>query len=398
MRLEAGKHALIYTVTSLTLVLGVLLWAGLTLAEPHEPERRELPRLHESPGFPGDHFVLHQAFHDDPTDPGPLEVGACDKDIDLTSTNLKVVVAGSQDNIICSTTDIDAYVNLTDGETYVVQGGGKEAAITVTHISTGGSPTMIDQLFWPLTETHTMDVKAFAQGGRNYVVLSLEGRGQRSTSCGVVFMDVTESRVANFPSPPFPTVVHQEIGSDWCDVHNSFVEDDANGEGRYVYLTANATRDMRVLDIANIATTDPPEMGRYMSPTADQANYVHDITVIDHGGSVGRRAYLSHWNSGLVILDAAEVTPGINPIPLAGPNQIDPPGFVTHHAWANQEGDRVFIQDEFMSRTGDQPVQMWDVSDPTSPTYLDGLVLGANVPPSPAHNLEIRFDIHPNRL
>ena len=382
----------------LLLVLAAVLWAGLTLAGPHEPDRWELPRLHENPGFPADHVVLHEESHDFLAGPVPLGGVSCDKDIDLTSTISKVVVAGSQDNIICSTTDIDTYVNLADGETYVVQGGGKEAAITVTHIDAGGSPTMIDQLFWPQTETHTMDVKAFVQAGRNYVALSLEGRGQRSATCGVVFMDVTDSRIANLPEPPFPTVAHQETGADWCDVHNSFVEKDANGEGRYVYLTANATRDMRVLDIANIAATDPPEVGRYASPTANQANYVHDITVIDHGGSVGRRAYLSYWNSGLVILDAAEVTPGVNPIPLAGPNQINPAGFVTHHAYANQAGDRVFIQDEFMHRTGDQPVQMWDVSDPTSPTYVDGLALGADVPPSPAHNLEIRFDIHPDRL
>ena len=382
----------------LLLVSAAALWAGLTLADPHEPDRRELPGLRENPGVPGDRVVLHEESHDLLAGPVPLQGVACDKDIDLTGTISGVVVAGSQDNLICDTTDIDAYVNLADGETYVVQGGGVEAAMTITHIDTGGKPTMIDQVFWPQTQTHTMDVKAFVQAGRNYVVLSLEGRGQGSASCGVVFMDVTEIRVANLPDPPFPTVVHQEIGADWCDVHNSFVEDEANGEGRYVYLTANATNDMRVLDIANIASTDPPEVGRYTAPTASHSNYVHDITVIDHGGSAGRRVYLSYWGSGLVILNAAEVTPGVNPVPLVGPNVIDPPGFFTHHAYANQAGDRVFVQDEFMRRTGDQPVQMWDVGDPANPTYVDGLVLGTDVPPSPAHNLEIRFDIHPNRL
>ena len=153
-----------------------------------------------------------------------------------------------------------------------------------------------------------------------------------------------------------------------------------------------------MLDIAGIATADPPEIGRYTSPTAGSGNYAHDITVLDHGGSAGRRVYLSYWDSGLVILDADDVTPGTNPAPIVGPNTIDPAGFMTHHAFASQDGSLAFIQDEFLNASGDQPIQMWDVSDPASPAYVDGLALGTDVPPNPAHNLEIRFDIAPNRL
>ena len=135
-----------------------------------------------------------------------------------------------------------------------------------------------------------------------------------------------------------------------------------------------------------------------MAPTANNNNYVHDITFIDHDSSAGRRVYLSYWASGLVILDAAGVTPGVNPTPIVGPNEIDPSGFLAHHAWASQDGSLVFIQDEFLNSNGDEPVQMWDVTDPDNPTYKDGLVLGTDVPVNPAHNLEIRFDIDPNRL
>lgn len=100
----------------------------------------------------------------------------------------------------------------------------------------------------------------------------------------------------------------------------------------------------------------------------------------------------------MVILDAAGVTPGVNPTPIVGPNQLDPPSFLTHHAFASQDGSRIFIQDEFLSANGDEPVQMWDVGNPANPVYVDGLVLGSDVPANPAHNLEIRFDIAPNRL
>jgi hypothetical protein len=265
-----------------------------------------------------------------------------------------------------------------------------------THIDTNGNPTLIEQVRWRQKNTYTPDVKAFVQDGRNYLVLSLERLSVGNAACGVVFVDVTKSRVG-VNNPPAPTIIHQEIGSDWCDVHNTFVEN-VGGEGRYVYLTADGPNDMRVLDIANIATTDPPEIGRYIAPTANTNNYVHDITVLDHGGSVGRRAYLAYWDSGLVILNAADVTPGTNPTPIVGPNVIDPPGFLSHHAWASQDGSLVFNQDEFLNSNGDEPVQMWNVSNPANPTYVDGLVLGTDVPVNPAHNLEIRNDINANRL
>jgi hypothetical protein len=38
---------------------------------------------------------------------------------------------------------------------------------------------------------------------------------------------------------------------------------------------------------------------------------------------------------------------------------------------------------------------MWRVD---SPTLVDSLVLGTDVPANPAHNLEIRFDLAPTRL
>ena len=104
------------------------------------------------------------------------------------------------------------------------------------------------------------------------------------------------------------------------------------------------------------------------------------------------------WDTGLIVLDAADVTPGTSATPIVGPNALDPAGFLMHHAWASQDGSLVFIQDEFLASSGDEPVQMWDISIPASPAYVDGLALGTDVPINPAHNLEIRFDIDPNRL
>jgi hypothetical protein len=245
--------------------------------------------------------------------------------------------------------------------------------------------------------TYTPDVKAFHQGTNDYIVVGLE-RTKVTQPCGVLFFDVT--------NPGNPVMGAQFIGSDWCDVHNVFVEatNPITGDGRYVYVTADNTNDLRVLDISNVA--NPTEVGRYTASGANTSNYVHDVTVVDHGGLAGRRVYLSYWDSGLVILNAADLTA----TPLVAPNVIDPGGFLTHHAVPSADGSLVFFQDEFLGAPGEpqtgEPVQMWtldslatcsNVGD-SPPCYIDGLALGSDVAVNPAHNLEIRYDIDATRL
>jgi len=274
-----------------------------------------------------------------------------------------------------------------DGKTYVVQAGGQDAAWVHTDVSNPSSPVLLAVWNWRNpggSNTYTPDVKAFSQGSRDYIALSLE-RLAKLAFCGVVIMDVTD--------PLNPTFVVQFIGADWCDVHNVFVEKDGSGDGRYVYLTADFPNDLRVLDIGDLNNIS--EIGRYTHPEASNANYVHDVTVVDHGGSIGRRVYVSYWNAGLMILDASDLTPGV--IEFGSPNQplnpnhsIDPPGFLMHHAYPSEDGARVFIQDEITSVAGFEPVQMWTTA--SAPVYVDGIELGgggsADVPfILPAHNL-----------
>ncbi len=244
---------------------------------------------------------------------------------------------------------------------------------------------------------NTPDVKAFSQGDRDYIALSLQ-RLASPAFCGVVIEDVTD--------PLNPVIVggQQFIGGDWCDSHNTFVES-IGGEGRYIYAVADASDDMRVLEINSDLTAcdyDPgtsapdclTEIGRYTHPAAGGSNFVHDITVIDHGGSVGRRVYVSNWDAGLMILNAEDVTPGVVEAgspkqPLNPDHSVDPAGFLTHYAYPSEDGTRVFIQDEFLSSAGQEPVQMWDIASPASPSYVDGVSLGSALMPvvNPAHNL-----------
>ena len=406
-----------------TLAMAAVVGLVTVPASAGAPDPRALPDLREAPGIPVNSIILRRAFPDHPVPatpardvPGrgaPLEDGrpapgggGCDKDVDLTGTIAGVTAVAAQDNGICTNADIDTYVRGSD--TYVVQAGGEQAAWTHTLVTVPSSPEIVGQFVWTGGSgkaTYTPDLKTFRQDGSDYIVMGLE-RTKANGFCGVVIYNVTDPANPVLESQYIGSTTIQDFGPSWCDTHNVFVENDGNGDGQYIYATADAPNDMRVLDISGTvdvdsSVTNPIEIGRYVSPTANNSNYVHDITVLDHAGSVGRRVYLSYWAAGLVILDAADVTPGTpgnNPTPVVGPNAIDPPGFLTHHAWASQDGSRVFIQDEFLNSNLDEPVQMWNVTNPANPVHVDSLVLGTDVPVNPAHNLEIRDDIDLNRL
>ena len=150
-------------VTGPALGLIAILWVTLALAGSNGEDQAESPVLREAPDIPVASVILHHNFPDHPGGPtSPLASrGACDKDVDLTSTISGVVAVGTQDNTICTNAGIDTYTNIVDGEVYVVQAGGEEAAFTITHIAPDGTPAMIDQLSWPQVNTYTPDAKAF---------------------------------------------------------------------------------------------------------------------------------------------------------------------------------------------------------------------------------------------
>ncbi len=365
--------------------------------EPAQAVQQQAVQAQPRPDLPVRSIHLRGNLPDHPR--GAAVSGHCDKDVDLTSTLAGVTAVAAQDNSICTSADLDTYKR--GGSTYVVQAGGEEAAWTHTDVTDPASPVLLGQFVWSGqagANTYTPDVKTFQQGANDYIVLALE-RQTFNAFCGVVIYNVN--------NPGSPVQESQSTGADWCDVHNVFVEDDASGDGGWIYLTADGPNDMRVLDIGggSGSVAAPIEVGRYISPTASSNNYVHDITVVDHGGTTGRRVYLAYWDTGLVVLDAAQVTPGTNPTPIIGPNALDPAGFLNHHSFPTQDGNFVFIQDEFIGASGQPstpgPVQMWDISNPAIPSFVDELrVTGANAdtPTIPAHNLEIRYDIDPNRL
>ena len=127
-----------------------------------------------------------------------------------------------------------------------------------------------------------------------------------------------------------------------------------------------------MLDIHNLQAI--AEVGQYKEAGS---TYIHDITVVNG------RVYVSYWEAGLVILDAASLKPGAQPAPLNPTGSIKPTGFRVHHALPTPDGRYVFIQDEITSGLNFQAVRMVDIRDLGQPRVVASLGL----PYRQAHNL-----------
>lgn len=368
------------------------------------PEFHELPAaLQASPNVPIVNVSLGKPGHAPRREMGPG--GGCDKNVDLSGTIDGLVAVGAVDTMICDNADIDVYVQGI--KTFVVQAGRSEAAWIITDVSDPALPTIVDARKWTRSgkNTQTPDIKAFKQGDNRYIVMGLE-RESLSAPCGVVIYDIT--------LPTAPDQMSQYNINGVCDVHNVFVEEDGNGDGAYVFVAANNTTDLRVLDILSVGSvSNPVQVGIYgrvtrgfMGPGFYDDIYVHDVTV--EGGVV----YASYWEAGLDIFDAilvqsTDATPfllnetgDVTTIkPVLDPNATGMPTttpFLTHHAYPNKDGTLVFVEDEITSDTDAdlapvsdiEPVQLWDTA---TQTYIDGILLGTDVPVNPAHNIEVEF-------
>ena len=161
------------------LFLGAALFATSALAQagpsavPDEPGRiidlpsgaRGIVGLREAPDMPVDSIILRRAFPDHPVGlparpgaPTPGEPpageeppesaaqeGFCDTIGGLDYAG--VLPVASQDNFICTNSDIDTYLG-ADGGTYAVQAGGTNAAWIVTDLSDPYSPVPHGPFCW----------------------------------------------------------------------------------------------------------------------------------------------------------------------------------------------------------------------------------------------------------
>ena len=268
------------------------------------------------------------------------------------------------------------------GRTYALLTGGYQAAFVVLDVTDPAHPAVLTTYYWrdaqgaptPTQFTYTQDAKHFSQGSRHFVALNHEAFGNLAGFCGIAIVEVTDPA-----HPQFITRVNglTSPAGAWCDVHNTFVEADAAGHGAWLYLTADEPDDLRVLDIRDLQAIT--EVGQYKEPGS---TYIHDITVVNG------RVYVSYWEAGLVILDAASLKPGVQPAPLNPSGSIKPTGFRVHHALPTPDGRYVFIQDEIGSGLAFQAVRMVDIRDIRAPRQVAAL----GQPYRQAHNLLVEND------
>jgi len=190
-------------------------------------------------------------------------------------------------------------------------------------------------------------------------------------------------------------------------IHNCFLRDGV------VYLTARLS-DRNALVVVDASGDDPTEIGRWSLADRDDRWLevptglwtVHDVWVRDD------RAYLSHWDAGLVVLDVSDPANPAFVSRFAGRSLDDLlavpsdqsrahvvalPGNV-HYAMTDDAGELLALNREAWQAGGEGGpggVELWDLSDEASPERLSTI----DAPPSPdpttsgvwttSHNLDL---------
>jgi hypothetical protein len=261
---------------------------------------------------------------------------------------------------------------------YVVQSLGDEAAFFITDATDPQNPNVVGAWQWN-DYTYTADVKAFKQGDRRFIVLSLE---PIIKLCGVTVVEVTD--------PANPILIGRYDGvntnapDEWCDTHTSEVSADANGNGAFIYASALDTADLRILDIHNLSHVT--EINHYTDPDANNSTtFVHDTTIVRD------RVYVAYWSAGVVILDRALLESGGEVKPLNPPNSIAPDGLQIHHSYPTEDDNFLFVEDEVNYDGKRSQLRLYDIRDLDHPTEV--LAIKLEEPYSSPHNLLIVGDL-----
>lgn len=222
--------------------------------------------------------------------------------------------------------------------------------------------------------TNSADIKAFRQDDRWFLALSRDPSFTNDALCsltgGIAIIEVTEPA-----NPTLMTVLTgKSIGSraNWCNSHTAEVSRDANGDGMYLYVSAVDIFDLRVLDIRDLEHVT--EVAHYTHPDAgfyNERNHfvVHDTTI---GGD---RVYVAYWSAGLVILDRQDLEAGQRVTPLNPLDSIDPWGLRIHHAYPTEDGNFVFVEDEFPFKPPESHLRLYDIRDLKSPKEVAAISL-----------------------
>jgi hypothetical protein len=260
----------------------------------------------------------------------------------------------------------------------------------VYDISNPAAPVKVDSLAFDARILN--DVSTTADG--KVAVVTREGASNRKN--GIVFLDTSD--------PAHPKVASEYTETVSGGVHSAFID------GRYAYITDDATGSLRVIDFRDV--TSPREVGRWApdrktqtarSPEGDEfvgGLMLHDVQVKDG------LLYAGWWRDGLIVLDVGNGIKGGSPQkPMLvsqlrfNYHELYGPGWLAGAHAVFRYGNYVFVGDEVFPAQFDLtsrdriPVQgivhVVDVTDIERPRR----VATYDIPEAGAHNIWVEDDV-----
>ncbi len=199
-----------------------------------------------------------------------------------------------------------------------VPGGQCGDALYVWDISARDAPILVDSV--KVDARVVNDVKVREDG--TLAIITHEGSNDGQN--GVTLLDLAD--------PLHPAIIARFSPPDLTPgVHNVWID------GDYAYLVVDGaipTSGMRVLDISDPAN---PEI---VASFYGGGSFLHDVYVRDG------LAFLSHWTTGMIILDVGNGVAGGSPTSPVEVSRIAVPGYRVHNAWYWPESGYVFLGDE----------------------------------------------------
>ena len=238
-----------------------------------------------------------------------------------------------------------------------VPGGQCGNTLYVWDITVRTAPVLTDSI--QVDARVVNDVKVRADGTLAIITHESSNDGLN----GITLLDLTD--------PLQPTVITRFAAPDLSPgVHNVWIE------GDYAYLVVDGavpSSGLRVLDISD------PANPLIVASFYGGGSFLHDVYVRDG------LAFLSHWTTGLIILDVGNGVAGGSPTSPVEVSRIAVPGYDVHNAWYWPEAGYVFLGDEIAVPGR---VLVIDVNDLSAPTQVASFTLAGAAP----HNFWVDED------
>ena len=229
------------------------------------------------------------------------------------------------------------------------KGGQCGNALYVWDISTRNAPRLTDSV--KVDARVVNDVKVREDGSLAIITHESSSDGQN----GITLLDLA--------IPGYPTVITRFSPPDLAPgIHNVWID------GDYAYLVVDGSvpsAGLRVLDISD------PANPQIVASFYGGGSFLHDVYVRDG------LAFLSHWTSGLIILDVGNGIAGGSPTNPVEVSRIAVPGYRVHNAWYWPESGHVFLGDEIAVPGR---VLVIDVSELATPRQVASFSLAGAAP------------------